>query len=100
MSAAVAPRFSDSFVEAAIIFDNLHALHDVVSDILGSPMVAPRDKRATVLRAAAAYRDSTTAVISRAEWREMSLEMGVDRMGGPAPAARGGRREEGGDPRR
>ena len=75
MSAAVAPKFAARYPEAAIIFDNLHALHDVVSDILASPTVAPGRKRAALLAAAAAYRDDTTAVISVDDWRAMSLMM-------------------------
>ena len=85
MSPAVAPRFSAQFAEAAIIFDNLHALHDVAADILASPVVARSAKRAAILEAAAAYRDSTTAVVSRTEWLEHSVMMGVEQMGGRAP---------------
>jgi hypothetical protein len=85
MSPAVAPRFSQLYPEAAIIFDNLHALHDVAGDILASPIIPSSEKRAAILRAAAAYRDSTTRVTSRGEWREHSLHMGVEQMGGRAP---------------
>lgn len=38
--------------------------------------------RRAALTAAAAYRDSTTAVISRVEWLEMARMMGVEHMGG------------------
>jgi hypothetical protein len=85
MSPAVAPRFSELYPEAAIIFDNLHALHDVAADILASPVIPESQKRAAILRAAASYRDSTTGVTSRDEWREHSLHMGVEQMGGRAP---------------
>jgi hypothetical protein len=85
MAAAVAPRFSALYPEAAIIFDNLHSLHDVVADILASPLIAARDKRSAILRAVHTFQDSTTQVISRDEWRSMALEMGVQNMGGPAP---------------
>ncbi len=84
MSAVVAPRFSARYPEAAIIFDNLHSLHDVVSDILTSPTVPRARKRAQILHAAAAYRDSTTAVTSRAEWVAMATMMGAEAMGGVA----------------
>jgi hypothetical protein len=87
MSPAVAPRFSEQFADAAIIFDNLHALHDVAADILASPIVPAAGKRAAILKAAAAYRDSTTAVLTRAEWLEHSVHMGVEQMGGRAPVA-------------
>jgi hypothetical protein len=76
MSAAVAPRFSERYPEAAIVFDNMHALHDVVADILTSPDI-PRDrKRRAILTAAARYRDSTTAIMTVQEWREMAQQMG------------------------
>jgi len=84
MTAAVAPLFSARYPEAAIIFDNLHSMHDVVSDILANPSV-PRDrKRAEILLAASRYRDNTSYVITPPEWREMAQAMGVENMGGPA----------------
>ena len=92
LAAAVAPRFSDRYPDAAIIFDNLHSLHDVVADILASPKVADRDKRRVILQAISAFRDSTTEVVSRDEWRSMALEMGVDKMGGAAPTPASGAR--------
>jgi hypothetical protein len=83
MTAAVAPRFAERYPEAAIIFDNLHGMHDVISDILASPRV-PRDrKRAEILRAAERYRDDTSFVMTEREWRDMSLAMGAQNMGGP-----------------
>jgi hypothetical protein len=85
MAAAVAPRFSQRYPEAAIVFDNLHSLHDVVSDILTSPLVPQRDKRSAILHALRTYQDSSTQVISREEWRSMAREMGVEHMGGLAP---------------
>jgi hypothetical protein len=88
MSAAVAPRFSAAYPEAAIIFDNLHSLHDVVSDILASPAVAPADRRRVVATALSRYRDSTSYATTRAEWLEMSRSMGLPEMGGPIPEAR------------
>ena len=83
MSAAVAPVFSARYPEAAIIFDNLHALHDVVSDILLSDSIPCDQKRGAILRAAAAYRDSTTEVTTRAEWLEMSRMMTEERLRPP-----------------
>jgi hypothetical protein len=88
MTAAVAPRFAERYPELSIVFDNLHSLHDVVSDILVSPVVPQRLKREAILHAAAAYRDSTTAVTSVAEWGEMATMMGAERMGGVAVPAR------------
>jgi hypothetical protein len=84
MTAAVAPLFAERYPEAAIIFDNLHGMHDVISDILASPEVSRSRKRAEILRAGAAYRDSTSYTMTREEWRAMAIGMGVDQMGGRA----------------
>jgi hypothetical protein len=84
MTPAIAPAFTARYPEIATIFDNLHGMHDVVSDILASPKV-PRDrKRAAILEAAARYRDATSSVWSRREWTEMADMMGSNNMGGPA----------------
>ena len=84
MTAAVAPRFAERYPEAAIIFDNLHSMHDVISDILANPRV-PRDgKRAEILRAARLYRDDSSFVMPVAAWRAMTRHMGAENMGGPA----------------
>jgi hypothetical protein len=85
LSAAIAPRFTARYPEAAIIFDNLHSLHDVVSDILADPAIPRSAKRRTILQAAARYRDSTTAITTVEEWKSMAGSMGVANMGGPAP---------------
>ncbi|HYH82406.1 MAG TPA: hypothetical protein VEX86_21625 [Longimicrobium sp.] len=83
MTAAIAPTFAARYPEAAIIFDNLHGMHDVISDILASPRV-PRDrKREEILTAARRYRDDTSFVMTVDEWREMTAMMGVQNMGGP-----------------
>ena len=82
MSPAIAPAFSARYPEAAIMFDNLHSLHDVVSDILANPKVARGAKRRTILEAASRYRDDRTSVTSVAEWLDMSESMGVEKMGG------------------
>ena len=84
MTAAVAPTFATRYPEAAIIFDNLHSMHDVISDILANPSV-PRDrKRAEILRAAELYRDDTSYVMPVDAWLTMSREMGIENMGGPS----------------
>jgi hypothetical protein len=83
MTPAVAPTFAARYPEAAIIFDNLHGMHDVISDILASPEVPRERKREEILRAAERYRDATSFVMTEAEWREMALAMGVQNMGGP-----------------
>ncbi|MGH7650308.1 MAG: hypothetical protein ACREMS_00545 [Gemmatimonadaceae bacterium] len=86
-SPAVAPRFSARYPDAAIIFDNLHSLHDVVSDILADPRIPRRDKRRTILNAAAGYRDTTTAITTLQDWKAMAEGMGVANMGGAAPVS-------------
>jgi hypothetical protein len=84
MTPAVAPTFTARYPEAAIIFDNLHSMHDVISDILANPSV-PRDrKRGAILEAARRYRDDTSYVMTRTEWLDMAKSMGVENMGGPA----------------
>jgi uncharacterized protein (DUF305 family) len=89
MTAAVAPAFAARYPEAAIVFDNLHSMHDVISDILANPAVPRAAKRTEILRAAVRFRDDTTEVMTEAGWRRMSLEMGVENMGGVATAALG-----------
>jgi hypothetical protein len=89
MTAAVAPRFAERYPEVAIIFDNLHSMHDVVSDILASPKVPRSRKRAEILKAAAMYRDSASFITTRDDWRAMSAAMGVGRMGGAAMVGEG-----------
>jgi hypothetical protein len=84
MTAAVAPAFAERYPEAAIIFDNLHAMHDVISDVLASPDVPKDRKRAEILRAAERYRDDTSFVMTREEWRAMAEAMGAHNMGGVA----------------
>ena len=84
MTAAVAPTFAARYPEPAIIFDNLHSMHDVVSDILANPKLPRGEKRARILEAARRYRDNTSFVMTVAEWRDMAQMMGVENMGGPA----------------
>ena len=84
MTAAVAPQFAARYPEAAIIFDNLHSMHDVVSDILANPNVSRDRKREEILLAARRFRDDTSYVMTVAEWRDMAQMMGVENMGGPA----------------
>ncbi len=84
MTSAIAPQFAARYPELAIIFDNLHSMHDVISDILASERV-PRDrKRAEILRAASRFRDDTSEVMAVDGWRRMSQMMGVNNMGGPS----------------
>lgn len=82
MGPATAPEFSKRYQEAAIIFDNLHSMHDVISDILANPLVPREQKRAEILRAAARFRDDTTEVMTVAEWRAMGTTMAMPGMEG------------------
>lgn len=84
MTVAVAPKFAERYPEAAIIFDNLHSMHDAVSDILTNPSVARNEKRAQIMLAARRFRDDTTEVMSVPAWRVMSEHMGIENMGGPS----------------
>jgi hypothetical protein len=84
MTAAIAPKFAARYPEAAIIFDNLHSMHDVVSDILANPLVPRNRKRAEIVKAGAAFRDDTSYVMSVAAWLTMASAMGVENMGGAA----------------
>jgi hypothetical protein len=90
MTPAIAPTFAARFSDAAIIFDNLHSLHDVVSDVLANDSVPLAGKRALILQAARAFRDDTTEAMTVAGWRRMSVGMGIENQGGPSvgfPAA-------------
>jgi len=84
MTPAIAPTFTARYPEIATIFDNLHGMHDVISDILASAKVPRNRKRDVILGVAERYRDSTSYVMSRQEWIEMSGMMGNNNMGGPA----------------
>ena len=84
MTAAIAPTFARRYPEASIIFDNLHAMHDVVSDILANDDVPHDRKRATILEAASRYRDDSTFLMSVTDWAGMGQMMGIENMGGPA----------------
>jgi hypothetical protein len=83
MTPAVAPLFTARYPEAAIIFDNLHSMHDVISDILANTSVPRANKRRLILEASRRYRDDTSYVMTRDEWRGMAVGMGVQNMGGP-----------------
>ena len=84
MTAAIAPTFAARYPEAAIIFDNLHSMHDVISDVLANPSVPRGRKRAEILRAARLFRDDTSYVMPVAAWLTMTAHMGVENMGGPS----------------
>jgi hypothetical protein len=84
MTAAVAPTFAQRYPEVAIIFDNLHMMHDVISDILASPEVPRAAKSAEIMRQVAMFRDSTSYATTVQDWWQMSQMMGANNMGGVA----------------
>lgn len=84
MTGAVAPTFAARYPEPAIIFDNLHMLHDIISDVLTSPEVPRSAKRQEILAAADLLKDDTAYAISFDEWRMMPEMMGLNNMGGPS----------------
>jgi hypothetical protein len=84
MSAGVAPVFSARYPEIAVIFDNLHMMHDVISDILASPEVPRNRKRHEIMQAVDMFRDDTSYLITMDEWWMMGDMMGVENMGGAA----------------
>jgi hypothetical protein len=69
MTPMVAPTFAARHPRAAAVFDNLHSLHDIISDILLSDVVPPETKRAAIEAALAEFRDGTRNVMPDAEWR-------------------------------
>ena len=84
MSPAIAPRFTERYPEFAAIFDNLHMMHDVISDVLVSSEVERRQKRGEIYRQAALFRDPSAMAVSVDDWIAMALAHGVDAQGGPA----------------
>jgi hypothetical protein len=85
MTAAVAPRFSEAHPRAAVIFDNLHMMHDIISDIRASPKVARADKARVIDEALDEFQDGSRNVIDLEHWRMMADHMGgVEKMGGVA----------------
>ena len=84
MTATVAPLFTERHPRAAAIFDNLHMMHDIISDILAADTV-PRDaKRDVIYAALAEFRDATRNVMTRDDWLMMGHHMGgLEAMGGP-----------------
>jgi len=85
MTATVAPEFTRRHPRAAAIFDNLHMMHDIISDILAADTVPQGDKRDVIYGVLAEFRDTTRNVVSHDEWLMMGHHMGgIEAMGGPA----------------
>jgi len=96
LTPSVAPEFTRRHPRAAAIFDNLHMMHDIISDILAADTVPRAQKRETIYTALAEFRDTTKNVMTQDEWELMGHHMGgIEAMGGPAvgllrrPAAKG-----------
>lgn len=88
MTSAIAPEFSRRHPRAAVIFDNLHMMHDIISDVLASPLVPSDAKREAIYGQLAEFRNPATNVITMAEWRMMADHMGgIEAMGGPVSGA-------------
>ena len=84
MTPTVAPRFTERHPRAAAIFDNLHMMHDIISDILAADTVPRGRKREVIYQALAEFRDSTRNVMSHEDWLMMGHHMGgIEAMGGP-----------------
>jgi len=85
MTSAIAPTFSAKHPRAAVIFDNLHMMHDIISDILTADTVARIRKRAEIYRQLDELKDGTRNVMTLEDWRKMpELMGGIEMMGGPA----------------
>ncbi|MGH7509999.1 MAG: hypothetical protein ACREMZ_11060 [Gemmatimonadales bacterium] len=85
MTAAVAPNFSAAHPRAAVIFDNLHMMHDIISDILTADTVPHGSKGEMIERQLDKLQDPFRDVMSLDEWRMMAEHMGgVELMGGRA----------------
>jgi hypothetical protein len=74
MTAEVSPRFAAAHPRAAAIFDNLHIMHDIISDILAQPDWTRGEKRAEILRQMDEMRDGT---------RNLMAPDGHQHAGGP-----------------
>jgi hypothetical protein len=85
MTSAVAPNFAARHPRAAIIFDNLHMMHDIISDILASSTI-PRDEKARAIATALdRFQDGEHDVMEMEHWKMMGEMMGgVEKMGGQA----------------
>jgi hypothetical protein len=85
MTSAVAPKFSAAHPRAAVIFDNLHMMHDIISDILTADTIAHAKKGQIIDQQLDQLQDSSRDVMSLDEWRMMADHMGgLEVMGGRA----------------
>ena len=88
MTPAVAPLFAERHPRAAAIFDNLHMMHDIISDILASPKVPRAEKGRAIEASLDEFQNGTRNIMGREHWWMMADHMGgVERMGGRAGRA-------------
>ena len=78
---AIAPSLAQRHPRAAAIFDNVHALHHVIADILVN---AHADAGPAIAGAVDTFLSPTHLSVSRDEWVLMSLRRGIWWQGGPA----------------
>ena len=85
MTSAVAPKFSAAHPRAAVSFDNLHMMHDIISDILTADTIPHEKKGRMIDEQLDKLQDPTRDVMSVEEWWQMADHMGgVEVMGGRA----------------
>jgi hypothetical protein len=85
MTSAIAPTFSRQHPRAAAIFDNLHMMHDIISDVLTADTIPRQRKRHVIYSQLDELRSSSRNTISWSDWHKMAEMMGgVAVMGGPA----------------
>jgi hypothetical protein len=84
MTPAIAPTFTARYPRFAAVFDNLHMMHDVISDILASDAVAEGGKRDEIYRQTDLFRDPEAMAVTDEAWIAMAQAHGVDAQGGPA----------------
>ena len=77
-------RVPARYPEAAIIFDNLHSMHDVICDILADTTCRAHASARRSCSRRARYRDDTSSVMTVAEWRRWRCRWVLPKMGGPA----------------
>jgi hypothetical protein len=83
MVPVIAPHFTAAHPRAAAIFDNLHMLHDIVSDILVSPVVAREAKGRTIEAALDRFQNGDRDTMTPMDWQMMGEMMGgAESMGG------------------
>jgi hypothetical protein len=84
MTPAIAPTFTARYPRFAAIFDNLHMMHDVISDILVSEEVPRGEKRLEIYRQTDLFRDPGVMSVTDEDWIDMAIMHGVAAQGGPA----------------